>query len=341
MTVADRHRKRRRGSRNRLLTRSARKLFPIESRDDSRLGRLTALLLSGGRSPFEGDPRPTRAAQCWGWASARWLLGGELRSHLRKPWLTRRRFSREVFTRTVRREAPKEAGVTLIELLVAVTLVALLSTGMAIVLRVALDGSQKSQVHLTTNRRVIGVERVMREEITNLMPVNTACGEGKFAPLFEGRPQSLRFVSSYSLTEAARGAPHLVEYQVIVGENGVGVRLVMNEILYGGQKWLRPLCLGMIPTEGGLQVPQFTPIQVGGYSFVLADKLAACRFEYLHEGDLPKPSTWTENWIEQWKWPMAVRIRLRPLASNPSILQPTSLTVPVPANPLPGYNYQE
>ena len=236
----------------------------------------------------------------------------------------------------------KEAGVTLIELLVAVTLVALLSTGMAVVLRVALDGSQKSQAHLTTNRRVIGVERVMREEITNLMPVNTACGsEGQFAPLFEGRPQSLRFVSSYSLTEAARGAPHLVEYQVIPGENGVGVRLVMNEILYGGQKWLRPLCLGLVPTQNGLQVPQFTPIQVGGYSFVLADKLAACRFEYLREGDLPLPSTWTENWLEQWKWPMAVRILLRPLESNPTILQPTSLTVPVPSNPVPGYNYHE
>jgi prepilin-type N-terminal cleavage/methylation domain-containing protein len=235
----------------------------------------------------------------------------------------------------------REAGVTLIELLVAVTLVALLSTGMAIVLRVALDGSQKSQAHLTTNRRVIGVERVMREEITNLMPVNTACGEGKFAPLFEGRPQSLRFVSSYSLTEAARGAPHLVEYQVIPGENNVGVRLVMNEIRWGGQKWLRPLCLGLVQVQGGLQVPQFTPIQVGGYSFVLADKLAMCRFEYLHEGDMPLPPSWTENWVEQWKWPLAVRIALRPLESNPSILQPTTLTVPVPANPMPGYNYHE
>ena len=238
---------------------------------------------------------------------------------------------------------PREVGVTLIELLVAVTLVPLLSTGMAIVLRVALDGSQKSQTHLTTNRRVIGVERVMREEITNLMPVSTVCGgrEGQFAPLFEGRPQSLRFVSSYSLTEAARGAPHLVEYQVIPGENGEGVRLVMNEILYGGQKWLRPLCLGLVPAEGGIQVPQFTPIQVGGYSFVLADKLASCRFAYLHEGNMPLPSSWTEDWVDQWKWPLAVRVILRPLVSNPSILQPTSLTVPVPANPQPGYDYHE
>ena len=257
--------------------------------------------------------------------------------------LARARFSAEVLARTPRRSARRESGVTLIELLVAVTLVGLLSTGMAIVLRVALDGSQKSQTHLTTNRRVIGVERVMREEITNLMPVSTLCGgqAGQYALLFEGRPQSLRFVSSYSLTEAARGAPHLVEYQVIPGENGVGVRLVMNEILYGGQKWLRPLCLGMVPTPAGIQVPQFTPIQVGGYSFVLADKLASCRFEYLREGDMPLPSIWTENWVEQFKWPMAVRIMLRPLASNPSILQPTSLTVPVPANAMPGYNYNE
>jgi len=240
------------------------------------------------------------------------------------------------------RRGGRESGVTLIELLVSVTLVALLSTGMAVALRVGLNGSQKSQSHITANRRVIGVERVMREEITNLMPVNIACGrEGQFAPLFEGRPQSMRFVSSYSLGEAARGAPHLVEYQVIPGENGEGVRLVMNEILYGGQKWLRPLCLGLVQAEGGVQVAQFTPIQVGGYSFVLADKLAECRFEYLREGTQPLPTTWTDNWVDQFKWPLAVRIMLRPMVSNPSILQTTSLTVPVPADPLPGYKYQE
>jgi prepilin-type N-terminal cleavage/methylation domain-containing protein len=241
------------------------------------------------------------------------------------------------------RRARRSSGVTLIELLVAVTMVALLSTGMAIVLRTALDGSQRAQSHLTANRRVIGVERVMREEITNLMPVNTACGPAgkQFALLFEGKPQSLRFVSSYSLGEAARGAPHLVEYQVIPGENGEGVRLVMNEILYGGQKWLRPLCLGLLQVQGALPQPQFTPIQVGGSSFVLADKLASCRFAYLQEGTPPLRTTWTENWLDQTKWPLAVRVVLRPLVSTPSILQPTTLTVPVPSNPLAGVDYQE
>jgi hypothetical protein len=241
------------------------------------------------------------------------------------------------------RPAGSESGVTLIELLVSVTMVALLSTGMAVVLRVALDGSQKTQTHLTANRRVLGVERVMREEVTNLMPVTTPCGpEGKdSALLFEGRPQSLRFVSSYSLGEAARGAPHLVEYQVIPGENGQGVRLVMNEILYGGQKWMRPLCVGLVPVEGGLRQPEFTPIQVGGYSFVLADKLALCHFSYLQEGNPPLPTRWTDRWVDQTKWPLAIRINMMPLTWIQSSLQPTSLTVPVPANPLPGMDYHE
>src|SRR5208283_3817926 len=173
-----------------------------ESRDDSRLSRLIACATA------------PRASAC---SRARFSAGVFAQKRQKRPerlvgvgvcpLADARGSVPESSGRTPHPEGcATESGVTLIELLVAVTLVALLSTGMAIVLRVALDGSQKSQAHLTTNRRVIGVERVMREEITNLMPVNTACGsEGQFAPLFEGRPQSLRFVSSYSLAEAARG----------------------------------------------------------------------------------------------------------------------------------------
>ena len=52
--------------------------------------------------------------------------------------------------------------------------------------------------------------------------------------MFQGDPQTMRFVSSYSLTEAARGLPRLLEYQVIPGEDGNSVRLVVNEIVYTG-----------------------------------------------------------------------------------------------------------
>ena len=115
----------------------------------------------------------------------------------------------------------------------------------------------------------------------------------------------------------------------------------MNEVLYGGQNWLRPLCIGLIPAEGLAPQPNFVPIQISGSSFVLADKLAGCRFVYLEEGTPLFPNRWIDTWVDQTKWPIAVRILLRPLATNVSTLQPTSLTVPVPVNPLPGVDYHE
>ena len=96
------------------------------------------------------------------------------------------------------RPLSSESGVTMIELLVAVTMVALLSTGMAVVLRTALNGSQKTQGHLNANRRVMGVERVMREEITNLIPVNTVCGGENKQP-----PFSLKVALSHSALSPA------------------------------------------------------------------------------------------------------------------------------------------
>ena len=61
-------------------------------------------------------------------------------------------------------------------------------------------------------------------------------------PVFNGDPQSVRFVSSYSLAEGARGYPRLVEYQVAPDPNG-GVRLLMNERIYCGPASSVPLCV--------------------------------------------------------------------------------------------------
>ena len=46
----------------------------------------------------------------------------------------------------------------------------------------------------------------------------------------------MRFVSSYSLQQGARGLPRILEFQVIRGEEGKGVRLVVNEQPYTGPR---------------------------------------------------------------------------------------------------------
>lgn len=242
-----------------------------------------------------------------------------------------------------RLRAGAEAGVTLIEILVAVTIVALIATAMTIVLRISLDGSAKSQQRIASDRKVIGVERIMRQQIANLVPVNTGCqsanaSAGGVEILFEGRARQMRFVSTYTLNEAARGFPRLVEYVVIPGAVS-GVRLVMNEIAYGGPRWLVPVCVGY-ETVDDVQVPQFAPIQVSGNSFVLADELASCSFAYLDTSNVQKGPQWTQVWrIKQ--WPAAVRIELVPLAPNPSLLQTSSLTVPIAPDPKPDQEYHE
>jgi CheY-like chemotaxis protein len=89
------------------------------------------------------------------------------------------------------------------------------------------------------------------------------------AQFFQGEPQSMRFVSTYSLQEAARGLPRILEFQVIPGEGGRGVRLVVNEQLYSGPAAAGFFCLG----PGGDSF-RFRPIEIGPRSFVLADRLS-------------------------------------------------------------------
>ena len=56
--------------------------------------------------------------------------------------------------------------------------------------------------------------------------------------------ETMRFVTSYSLNEAARGVPRILEYRVIPGDNGNGVRLIVNETLYTGPLSTAGFCAG-------------------------------------------------------------------------------------------------
>ena len=132
-----------------------------------------------------------------------------------------------------------ERGITLIEMLIAVTLLSLLSVAVLFGMRIGLNAMERSNDRLMTNRKVLGVERVLTQQIAGMMPVMADCVTNPQAPparlpFFQGEPETMRFVSSYSLNEAGRGYPRVLEYQVIAGENGAGVRLIVNESWYSG-----------------------------------------------------------------------------------------------------------
>lgn len=228
----------------------------------------------------------------------------------------------------------REAGLTLIEVLLAVTLVSLLSVGILYALRIGLTTMERAGDRLMWNRRVMGVDRVLRLQIGNLMAVKAACGSaeggrGAMAPFFQGEPQTMRFVSSYSLQEAARGYPRILEFQVIPGEHGRGVRLVVNEPLYSG-----PLSAGALCTAPG----QFVPVQTGTQSFVLADNLEHCSFSYRRELQAPEFQVWQSVWTQP-RPPSAIRIDMAPLEPGAGKLQIMSVTAPVRVtrNPMEEY----
>lgn len=69
----------------------------------------------------------------------------------------------------------RSAGVTLMEVLIAVTLLSLLTTGMVLAMRIGLNVFAKTNTRLMGNRRVAGAQRVLEQELAGLVPVVAAC----------------------------------------------------------------------------------------------------------------------------------------------------------------------
>jgi len=230
------------------------------------------------------------------------------------------------------------------ELLIAVLLLSLLSVGMVLTIRVGLSAMTKTDSKLMANRRVSSVERILNEEIAGIIPVSANCNAsgkpGGSLMFFQGESQTMRLASTYSLHEGARGAPMILEFQVVPGENGEGVRLVLNEQWYTGPRGAGAFCIGMgRDAVTGLPSPLFVPIQIGSNSFVLSDRLAYCHFTFRDSKTRPLPF-WVDHWVEP-AFPDAVRIDLAPLAPDPGRLQPATLTIPIHVTRLPLADYQE
>jgi len=216
------------------------------------------------------------------------------------------------------RSAPRarQRGLTLIELMISITLVAAIVTGLLLAMRTSLLAYQRVNQRLEENRRAVGIEETLERQISGLVPEMGVCGPGRI-PIFNGDDQSLRFVSSSSLTEGTRGYLRLIEYQVAPDPRG-GVRLMMNERLYGGPQTIAPLCSGNT----------FFPVQLSDQSIEAVGRLAFCRIayrEYIPGAPL------AGNWVPLWNRPLlpgAVRLEMAPL--DPATERMPLLTLNVP-----------
>ncbi len=233
------------------------------------------------------------------------------------------------------------SGVTLIEILLAISLLSLLSVGMLISMRVGFNTMEKVDSHLVSDRRVSYARRIVEDEISGYMYSfaiwHPGPDSGRVVPFNQWEPQTMRFVTSYSLQDAWRGRPQIAALQVIPGADGKGVRLIVNETPYTGPDQTGQ----MIASIDQDSTVNFVPVVAGSQSFVLADRLAFCRFSYLQPLPIEPFQIWRPDWVQRQILPQGVRIEMAPLDTSPSDLHVSTVTVALHVNITPGTAYAD
>ena len=222
-----------------------------------------------------------------------------------------------------------ERGMTLVEILIAITLLSVLSVAVLVAMRIGFNTMDKTDAHLVHDRRIANTRRIIENEIAGFMysiawfhPEPRARITVYFA---EWAPREMRFVTAYSLDDGWRGRPQIAVLEVIPAPDNRGVRLIMNEAPYTGPEQTGAMISGISP-DGALS---FAPPLPNAQSFVLADRLAYCRFLYLEPPRAPRPAMWRTDWEMSGRVPLGVRIEMAPLETRPAEAQMTSVTVPI------------
>ena len=225
-------------------------------------------------------------------------------------------------------------GLTLMEVLVAVSLLSLLSAGLLTAFRVGASAWESTTHRLTLDRRIAMVNAILHAEMEGLFPIQA---EYQIPPqttpstflFFQGQPDAMRFVSSYSLVEGPRGGLRLVELQILETERGL--RIVMNEFPYGGPRAAGQLVTAAEQDPASREMRlSFVPIRAQSASFVIADELAGGSFSYMIPETAFEPPRWVAAWTRTYQIPGAVKIELNP-RPDPSRLLPVTVTVPIRA----------
>ncbi len=226
-------------------------------------------------------------------------------------------------------------GLTLVEVLIAVTLVSLLSTGILYAMSLGFKAMETTNRRFTDNRRSLGSLRLLENQFAAMIPAQVPCAgvrtSASTAPLyFQGAPNSIQFVTAYTLEEAARGYPRIVDYLVLPGDaRAGGVRLVMQETPYLGGGSLSPLCAGP-GTDPMHRAPMaiLHPPRLGPRAVVLADQLAYCRIFYQRVHPVNRQTSWEPTYNGA-VFPAGIRMEMAPLRPDPARVQVTTATIPV------------
>jgi general secretion pathway protein J len=225
-----------------------------------------------------------------------------------------------------------QAGLTVMEILVAITLLSLLSVGLLLALRIGARAWETAHTSLMLDRRIASANTILHNALEGAAPVLAEFARPQMASsttvvFFQGLPQSMRFVSGWSLEAGPREGLRLIELQVVEGPRGR--RVLMNDLPYLGPRQAGGFITGAQddPRTGEMQL-FFAPIEALPTSFIIADELEACSFAYHLQENASEPGRWLPLWPRSDEIPNAVGIQIAARADT-ARLRPVSITVPI------------
>jgi prepilin-type N-terminal cleavage/methylation domain-containing protein len=179
-----------------------------------------------------------------------------------------------------RHSKPSESGFTLLEMIIAVTLVAMMALTLWAVFRISIRSWSRGTAFIDTNQHHRSITDLVRKQLASTFGIFAPGDPEKgYAPtlVFSGAEDSIRFISINSLHFQESPGLTLVQYEVDRDSNG-DFSLIEKESRY----------LGQLP-DPEIFVGQSKPTTI-------FSNLTSCIFEYFDPGSREIPSQWVRDW---------------------------------------------
>jgi general secretion pathway protein J len=188
-----------------------------------------------------------------------------------------------------------EKGFTLLEVLIAVTLLAVMAVGMWALLRVSIRSWSRGTGFIDANQHHRSILDSVRKQVASTYPLYMPAElvqTGMPYPIFIGNETSLRFISLNSLQFRQSPGLTYVSYDV-TQDSKSEYSLIAREVRYTGQP----------PDDAAMELSQATPI---------FENLTECGFEYFDKGDSGNPPQWVSEWdmLKLMRMPVAVAVKM-------------------------------
>ncbi|MDF9392817.1 MULTISPECIES: prepilin-type N-terminal cleavage/methylation domain-containing protein [Methylococcus] len=182
-------------------------------------------------------------------------------------------------------------GFTLIEVLIATSLLAVMSLILTASLRLAAASWEKGEVSVERASRALVVQEFLRARLAMALPIREPGEANRMVLAFRGGPQTLSFVST--LPAYVRGGLHRFRLYLAQSEEGTDLRV------------------SVMPLTNNPQDP-VAPID----DVLVLEGVAQFRLSYLRQNELNGELVWVEEWQEL-VMPRMVRLVIQPEGEDP------------------------